>query len=107
MQSEKLDITNAETVTHENEAIDSKMILEIFVASHCNICEYSKDVYENIRHRFPSVSIRMISVDQPGAEVPESVFATPTYLLNGRIWSLGNPSQAQIEQTFAASPQSI
>ena len=35
-------------------------------------------------------------------QIPEAVFATPTYLLNGRVWSLGNPSHAQINAAWGA-----
>jgi|GEM_PF-3531132 len=34
--------------------------------------------------------------------IPEVVFATPTYLLNGRSWSLGNPSPQQVADMLDA-----
>lgn len=43
-----------------------------------------------IRCEFPMVEVRLIQSGE--GELPESVFATPTYLLNGQRWSLGNPS---------------
>ncbi|MEZ4612544.1 MAG: hypothetical protein R2838_20260 [Caldilineaceae bacterium] len=40
------------------------------------------------------------STHQPDAVVPEVIFATPTYLLDGRVWSLGNPSAEKICAAF-------
>jgi hypothetical protein len=37
----------------------------------------------------------------PQAIVPEAVFATPTYMLNNRIVSLGNPSPAEVARWAA------
>ena len=50
--------------------------------------------------RFPDVNLRIVDLETTDEEIPERVFATPTYLLNGRVWSLGNPSPAQVVETF-------
>ena len=42
----------------------------------------------------------MIDMEHPLEAIPEAVFATPTYLLNGRLWSLGNPSPAKVQETL-------
>lgn len=96
-------ITEMKPVTNQleiKEGSANPLKLEIFVASHCPVCDYTKEIYELIRQRFPAVTVKLISIDQPDVLIPEVVFATPTYLLNGKIWSLGNPSQEQIERTF-------
>jgi hypothetical protein len=38
------------------------------------------------------VAVEVVDISQPGAPVPPQVFATPTYILNNRVVSLGNPS---------------
>ncbi len=75
--------------------------LAIYVAEHCFTCEYAYEVADAIRRDFPHVALRLVDIAAPEAEVPEVVFATPTYLLNGRVWSLGNPSNERIRTTFA------
>jgi len=40
----------------------------------------------------------VIDLEAPEVSVPEAVFATPTYMLNDRIVSLGNPSPAEVTQ---------
>ena len=78
--------------------------LTIYVAEHCFNCEYAYEVADAIRRDFPHVQLRIVDVAAPGATVPEVVFATPTYLLNGRVWSLGNPSDERIRETFSRAP---
>lgn len=75
--------------------------VEIYVADHCMICEYAHEVAERIRTDFPRVELTVVNVSHPVADVPEQVFATPTYLLNGRLWSLGNPSPEDVQRRLA------
>ena len=42
----------------------------------------------------------MVDMETTTEAIPEAVFATPTYLLNGRVWSLGNPSPAKVQETL-------
>lgn len=78
-------------------------IVEIYVTPHCPVCAYSHEVAAMIRAEFPAVEVRMITLGTSGVIIPESVFATPTYLLNGQRWSLGNPSPGQVRATLAAA----
>lgn len=81
--------------------------LAIYVTEHCPICAYAHEVAERIRQNYPQVDLRVIDVALPHAVVPEVVFATPTYLLNGRVWSLGNPSDEKIMDTFGVSEPAL
>lgn len=74
--------------------------LDIYVSSHCPVCQYAYEVADGIRVRFPSVLVRLVDIETTVDTVPEKVFATPTYVLNGRIWSLGNPSDDMIRDAF-------
>lgn len=74
--------------------------LKIYVAPHCFNCDYAVEVAEMIRRSYPQVAVQLIDLTDAQEPTPEAVFATPTYVLNGRIWSLGNPSLQQIEATF-------
>lgn len=75
--------------------------LTIYVASHCEVCRYAVEIAADIRQRYPHVLLRVIDLETSREPIPEAVFATPTYLLDGRVWSLGNPSEAQIRAAFA------
>lgn len=81
--------------------IGQKHQIMIYVAQHCGTCEYSYQVAEEIRREFPQVQVHIVDLEQTTEVIPEVVFATPTYLLNGRVWSLGNPSPEQVEETLS------
>ena len=74
--------------------------LAIYIAEHCEICEYALEVAAWIRQSYPRVDLQIVDIHQTTEPVPECVFATPTYLLNGQVWSLGNPSADKINTTF-------
>lgn len=79
----------------------SDVVLEIFVSQHCFVCEYAYEVAAMIRRDFPTVRVSIIDIHQTTEPIPERVFATPTYLLNGEVWSLGNPSIEKIVETLS------
>jgi|GEM_PF-1596075 len=72
----------------------------IYVTSHCLNCAYAYEVAAFIRREFPQVAVRIIDLADAQEPAPAVVFATPTYLLDGRVWSLGNPSLQQVRETF-------
>ncbi len=84
-----------------------KLELAIYVAQHCETCAYAHEIANLIRSRFPQVSVRLIDVETSGEEIPEAVFAIPTYLIDGRVWSLGNPSPQQALDMFAGLTKTL
>lgn len=80
--------------------------LQVFVADHCQTCDYIEPLLAELRQNCPLVRIEIVNLGEPGSQRPAAVFATPTYILNGRVISLGNPSLsdllAQIERELAA-----
>ncbi len=65
--------------------------LEIYVADCCYGCTEARALADSISTRFPGLQVEVISLAAPGTERPASVFAVPTYLLNGELLWLGNP----------------
>ncbi len=47
---------------------------------------------EEMRERFPALAVDLIVLDG-SRRVPDGVVVTPTYLLDGSVISLGNPSR--------------
>jgi hypothetical protein len=74
--------------------------LEIFVMPHCPGCETARRLAERVR-AFPHVDVRLIDLSAPDTVRPRAVFAVPTYLLNGRVLSLGNPEEAWLLSRLA------
>jgi len=66
------------------------MRLEIVVAPDCVGCSEARSIAEEVRGRFTSVEVHLVELggDRP---IPKQVVATPTYLLDGAVVSLGNP----------------
>lgn len=72
--------------------------LRIYIASDCFSCEEAILVTPKIAQQFSSLLIEIVNLDDPEAIKPENVFAVPTYVLDGRIISLGN---LHCDQLFA------
>ncbi len=73
----------------------------IYVARHCSVCAYAYEIAALIRRDFPDIAVRLVDVAEAAEPLPESVFATPTYLIDGRRWYLGNPSPAEVIETLS------
>jgi|SRR5689334_19056347 len=68
------------------------MRLEIYVASHCVGCQEALRIADLARG-IAGLDVAVINLDHatPARPVPANVVAVPTYLLDGRVVSLGNP----------------
>jgi hypothetical protein len=71
------------------------MRLEIYVADYCSNCAEALRLAELAR-RVPGVEVRVINLDTTTEPVPSRVVATPTYILEGHVVSLGNPSREDL-----------
>jgi len=65
--------------------------LDIYIDADCSACETARSLAYEVRLRMPHVIVRLRDITQY-QPLPEAVFAVPTYMLNGRRISLGNPS---------------
>ena len=66
--------------------------LKIFVAMDCVGCAEARTIATHIEQEYPNLDVEIIDINRDPVGVPEQVFATPTYVLDDRIVSLGNPS---------------
>jgi hypothetical protein len=71
------------------------MRLEIYVADHCANCAEALRLADLAR-TVEGVEVRVIDLDATTDPVPSRVVAVPTYVLDGRIVSLGNPSRGDL-----------
>jgi alkyl hydroperoxide reductase subunit AhpF len=66
--------------------------LEVYVSSECPNCAEAVRLAEEAAARYPNIVVQLIDLDDlDGGPPPDPVVAVPTYLLNGRVISLGNP----------------
>jgi hypothetical protein len=66
--------------------------LEIYVGRHCWNCGEALQIAEQAR-QLQGIEVQVIDLDQKGVAPPPSIFAIPTYVLNGKVVSLGNPAR--------------
>ncbi len=80
--------------------------LDVFVSAHCWQCPESRDIAQEMEKEFVPLGVRVIDLDEPDAQKPVSVFAVPTFLLNGKVVSIGTPSRdalrLQIQDALSA-----
>lgn len=70
--------------------------LQVYVTSECFSCEEAVLIAADICLRFPQIITEIVNLGDPCASKPESVFAVPTYVLDGKVLSLGNPYREQL-----------
>ena len=63
--------------------------LKIYISNDCWSSDESRRIAAETQARFAEIEV--VIIDLQNAERPANVFATPTYVLNERVISLGNP----------------
>ena len=69
------------------------MHLEIYISDQCPNCREAVLIAEQARS-ISGLEVTVVNLDEPGQFVPPQVFATPTYVLDGVVVSLGNPERS-------------
>ena len=77
--------------------------LRIYIGKHCWLCEEAVRLAENVQERFVELNVELIDLDDESSVNYDDVFATPTYVFNGRTISLGNPSPEELFAKVSAS----
>jgi len=84
------------------------MRLNIYIANHCFNCQQALDIAEQAR-KIAHLEVAVINLDDANQAVPSKVVAVPTYLLDGRIVSLGNPDReaflGELERIAGGNPR--
>ncbi len=77
------------------------MLLEIYVQDGCFSCQRSLELAARARAAFPEIQVEVIDIRTEEGVYRSQVAATPTYILDGAIISLGNPAPAELEAMLA------
>ncbi len=67
------------------------MRLDIYISNHCENCQEALRLADLARN-MQDAEVRVINLDTTTERVPARIIATPMYLLDDRIVSLGNPT---------------
>lgn len=80
--------------------------LTVYISHECWSCEETERILDDVIPHFPDLLLNLVNTQQE--PLPEDVFAVPTYLLNGKVISLGNPTrqalQKRLNSLFGGSP---
>lgn len=71
--------------------------LRVYVDRDCWNCQEARALAQEMAAMFPSLRVELIDLEQAGSR-PDTIFATPTFVLNDRVISLGNPSREALCQ---------
>ncbi len=74
--------------------------LEIYVEKGCLVCRRALSLATEVVNRFPEVPVRVVDVSSGEGDYRRLITATPTFVLNGATFSLGNPSSAELERAI-------
>jgi hypothetical protein len=77
-------------------------VLQVFVEADCRICQWAVELAAQVHDRFPALEVEIVNLSDGTREPPDCVFAVPTYLLDGAVFSLGNPHPAAFMRYLAA-----
>src|SRR5215470_11397747 len=84
--------TRSATTSRHNVHREVAARLDVYVSGECPNCGEAAELAEQAAARYPTIVVRVIDLDLlEGRPPPDPVVAVPTYLLNGRVISLGNP----------------
>ena len=75
--------------------------LEIYVDASCRVCDRAHDLAQRMRVEFPAARIDVIDVSEHRGWYRDLIIASPTYVLRGLLYSLGNPAPAELRAALA------
>lgn len=75
-------------------------ILHVYIADDCWSCQETRRIVADVTGQFPEIRVELRDMNQ---DWPDDVFAVPTYVLNGRVISLGNPTREELRQKLTVA----
>ncbi|HEU0073778.1 MAG TPA: thioredoxin family protein [Dehalococcoidia bacterium] len=72
------------------------MALEIYIEAGCSSCGRALALAQEVAQLYPGLIVEVVDISETERSVPDSVFAVPTYVLDGKVVSLGNPSPTEL-----------
>ena len=80
---------------------ENRVELQVYIEAGCAQCERAVQLAEEVDHDYAGLAVRLIDIGDAALR-PDDVFAVPTFMLNGRVFSLGNPRQSQLREEIEA-----
>jgi hypothetical protein len=68
--------------------------LHVYVMDECWACDEARRIVAQIGPLFPDANVELRDLND--SRRPDAVFAAPSYVLDGRIAFLGNPTEGEL-----------
>ena len=75
--------------------------LQVFVKSGCEVCARARQLARHADEQFPNLQVDIVDMNEKQPE-RDDVFAVPTFVLEGRVLSLGNPQEHELHDEVAS-----
>lgn len=75
--------------------------LEVYVEQGCFFCRTSARLAAEVQAEFPEARVRLVDLAGPGGCHRHLVVAVPTFVLTGRVFSLGNRAPSDLRGEVA------
>jgi glutaredoxin len=71
--------------------------LQVFVGAGCPMCQRALRLAREVDNDYPQLAVQVVDIGESAAR-RDDVFAVPTFVLDGRVLSLGNPQRSHLRQ---------
>lgn len=75
--------------------------LEVYVEHECFVCRHTPALAAAVKAEFPEIHVELINLAEGRGAYRDLVVAVPTFILNGRVFSLGNPAPGDLRSEVA------
>ena len=72
-------------------------VLQVFVEPECEACQRAIQLAEGVDAAYPLLAVEIVDIRTRESE-REDVFAVPTFILDDRVLSLGNPHERTLRR---------
>lgn len=70
-------------------------VIRVYIDDSCLGCKRAEELVQVLTVRYPMLDVATVNVVE-GINVPDSLFALPTWYVNEQLWMLGNPSWSEL-----------
>jgi hypothetical protein len=82
------------------------MLLQVYVSENCWGCQEARKIAYETRVKYPELRIDLIARES-AQDWPDQVIATPAYILNGKLISLGNPTRERLHSLIVTASDEV
>ena len=76
--------------------------LDIYYDPGCPTCDYALHIAQIVQEMMPNIIVTLIDLSESNSLRPDFIFAVPTYVLNDKTYSLGNPDEVALMDRLKA-----